>query len=112
MLADGEISEAADGYSRRRPHRHCRRAPRASTLFLDITEPTVGIEFGCGLHVLCISTHCPCGRIEVWNTTPRAQPQGLGNTLIEPRAGPENDNAEVRRKQRLGGLLSFYERAA
>ena len=38
--------------------------------------------------------------------------QGIGNRLIEPRAGPANDNAEVRRKQRLGGLLSFYERRA
>ncbi|MCA9610169.1 MAG: helix-turn-helix domain-containing protein [Myxococcales bacterium] len=38
--------------------------------------------------------------------------QGIGNTLIEPRAGPANDNAEVLRKQRLGGLLGFYERRA
>lgn len=35
---------------------------------------------------------------------------GLDNRLIEPRAGPANDNAEVRRKQRLGGLLCFYEK--
>lgn len=38
--------------------------------------------------------------------------QGIGNALIEPRAGPANDNGEVRRKRRLGGLLSFYERGA
>jgi transposase InsO family protein len=38
--------------------------------------------------------------------------QGLDNELIDPRAGPANDNAEVVRKQRLGGLLSFYERRA
>ncbi|HJL14440.1 MAG TPA: helix-turn-helix domain-containing protein [Sandaracinaceae bacterium LLY-WYZ-13_1] len=38
--------------------------------------------------------------------------QGLDNALIEPRAGPANDNAEVLRKRRLGGLLSFYERRA
>ena len=38
--------------------------------------------------------------------------QGLANELIEPRAGPANDNGEVHRKQRLGGLLSFYERRA
>jgi hypothetical protein len=38
--------------------------------------------------------------------------QGLDNRLIEPRAGPANDNAEVHRKRRLGGLLSFYERRA
>jgi len=38
--------------------------------------------------------------------------QGLDNQLIQPRAGPANDNANVQRKQRLGGLLSFYERSA
>ena len=38
--------------------------------------------------------------------------QGLGNELLEARAGPANDNGEVRRKQRLGGLLSFYSRRA
>ncbi len=38
--------------------------------------------------------------------------QGIGNALIEPRAGPANDNGEVLRKRRLGGLLSFYERRA
>jgi putative transposase len=38
--------------------------------------------------------------------------QGLDNELIAPRDGPANDNAEVVRKQRLGGLLSFYERRA
>lgn len=38
--------------------------------------------------------------------------QGLDNALIQPRAGPANDNGEVLRKQRLGGLLSFYERRA
>ena len=38
--------------------------------------------------------------------------QGLDNRLIEPRAGPANDNGQVQRKQRLGGLLSFYERRA
>ena len=36
--------------------------------------------------------------------------QGLDNRLLEPRAGPANDNGEIVRKQRLGGLLSFYER--
>ena len=38
--------------------------------------------------------------------------QGLDNQLIEPRASPANDNGEVHRKRRLGGLLSFYERRA
>ncbi len=38
--------------------------------------------------------------------------QGLDNALIQPRAGPANDNGEVIRKQRLGGLLNFYERRA
>jgi putative transposase len=38
--------------------------------------------------------------------------QGLDNALIDPRAGPVNDNAQVLRKQRLGGLLNFYHRGA
>ena len=38
--------------------------------------------------------------------------QGLDNALIQPRAGPANDNGEVIRKERLGGLLNFYERRA
>ncbi|MFK7991238.1 MAG: integrase core domain-containing protein, partial [Sandaracinaceae bacterium] len=38
--------------------------------------------------------------------------QGLDNALIQPRAGPANDNGGVIRKQRLGALLSFYESRA
>ena len=38
--------------------------------------------------------------------------QGIGNVLIEPRAGPANDNGPVRRKRRLGGLLNYYAREA
>jgi len=38
--------------------------------------------------------------------------QGLDNALIDPGAGPVNDNGPVLRKQRLGGLLSFYHRGA
>jgi len=38
--------------------------------------------------------------------------QGLDNALIDPRAGPVNDNGQVLRKQRLGGLLNFYHRGA
>lgn len=38
--------------------------------------------------------------------------QGLDNALLEPRAGPANDNGPVLRKQRLGGLLNFYYRGA
>jgi len=38
--------------------------------------------------------------------------QGLDNALIDPRAGPVNDNGPVLRKQRLGGLLNFYYRGA
>ena len=43
---------------------------------------------------------------------PERNHQGLDNRLLEPRAGPANDNGEVVRKQRLGGLLSFYESQA
>jgi len=38
--------------------------------------------------------------------------QGIGNALIDARASPANDNAPVKRRQRLGGVLSFYERRA
>ena len=39
---------------------------------------------------------------------------GIGNRLIEPAlAAPANDvNGVVRRRERLGGLLSFYHREA
>ena len=37
--------------------------------------------------------------------------QGLGNALIES-PGAANDNGRVRRRQRLGGLLSYYHREA
>ena len=40
--------------------------------------------------------------------------QGIGNRLIEPAlAAPANDvGGAVRRRERLGGLLSFYHREA
>jgi transposase InsO family protein len=38
--------------------------------------------------------------------------QGLENRLIQPSAGPANNNGRVRRRQRLGGLLNFYARRA
>ena len=38
--------------------------------------------------------------------------QGLENQLITRRAPPANDNAPVLRRERLGGLLSFYYRRA
>jgi hypothetical protein len=37
--------------------------------------------------------------------------QGLGNELIESPARANTDGV-VRRRQRLGGLLSYYDRAA
>lgn len=37
--------------------------------------------------------------------------QGLGNALIEPMM-PANLNGQVRRRERLGGLLNFYHRVA
>jgi len=36
--------------------------------------------------------------------------QGLENQLITPAAPPANDNAPIARRERLGGLLSFYHR--
>jgi hypothetical protein len=38
--------------------------------------------------------------------------QGLDNRLITKPAVPDNDNAPVARRERLGGLLSFYHRQA
>ena len=38
--------------------------------------------------------------------------QGLANRLIRPEAGHLDNRGEVQRRQRLGGLLSYYYRAA
>ena len=38
--------------------------------------------------------------------------QGLGNVLIEGAPSPANTNGRVERRERLGGLLNFYRRAA
>ena len=38
--------------------------------------------------------------------------QGLGNALIEGAPSPANTNGRVERRERLGGLLNFYTRAA
>jgi hypothetical protein len=38
--------------------------------------------------------------------------QGLGNVPIEGAPSPANINGRVERRERLGGLLNFYTRAA
>jgi hypothetical protein len=38
--------------------------------------------------------------------------QGLANALIVQRDATANDNGRVRRRKRIGGMLSFYHRAA
>ena len=38
--------------------------------------------------------------------------QGLANRLISPEAGHLDNKGEVQRRQRLGGLLNYYYRAA
>ena len=38
--------------------------------------------------------------------------QGLGNRLITPGAIPANSNGTIQRRQRLGGTLNYYQRAA
>ena len=38
--------------------------------------------------------------------------QGLGDALIERASVPANTNGRVERRERLGGLLNFYRRAA
>jgi putative transposase len=37
---------------------------------------------------------------------------GIGNQLLVPGSEPANGNGRVRRRERLGGLLSFYYRDA
>jgi hypothetical protein len=37
---------------------------------------------------------------------------GLANQLISPEAGHLDNAGEVQRRQRLGGMLSYYYRAA
>jgi putative transposase len=38
--------------------------------------------------------------------------QGLANELVVPRVSTANDNGRVKRNKRIGGMLSFYHRAA
>ena len=38
--------------------------------------------------------------------------QGLGNQLLEGARVPANTNGRIERRERLGGLLNFYTRAA
>jgi len=38
--------------------------------------------------------------------------QGLANRLISPEAGHLDHTGEAQRRQRLGGLLNYYDRAA
>jgi putative transposase len=38
--------------------------------------------------------------------------QGLANQLISPEAGHLGNTGEVQRRQRLGGMLNYYYRAA
>jgi hypothetical protein len=38
--------------------------------------------------------------------------QGLANQLISPEAGRLGSAGEVQRRQRLGGMLNYYYRAA
>jgi transposase InsO family protein len=38
--------------------------------------------------------------------------QGLANRIISPEAGHLGNEGEVQRRQRLGGMLNYYYRAA
>ena len=38
--------------------------------------------------------------------------QGLDNQLITPEPGIESHSGQVKRRKRLGGLLSYYHREA
>jgi putative transposase len=38
--------------------------------------------------------------------------QGLGNALIEPKAGLGSTRGDIRCRERLGGLLKYYYRDA
>ena len=38
--------------------------------------------------------------------------QGLGNRLLQPAADIEKRHDAIKRRQRLGGMLSYYHRPA
>ena len=38
--------------------------------------------------------------------------QGLGSRLITPETGPAKCHGPIQRRQRLGGMLNYYHRAA
>ncbi len=38
--------------------------------------------------------------------------QGLDNELLTPSSRPANPNGDVRRRERIGGLLKYYYREA
>ncbi len=38
--------------------------------------------------------------------------QGLSNRLIQPEFAPATSSAQIKRRQRLGGMLSYYHGAA
>jgi len=38
--------------------------------------------------------------------------QGLGKRLITPQANPTDSNGTIQQRQRLGGMLNYYHRAA
>ena len=52
-------------------------------------------------------------RTRVWGSLSHGQShQGLGNRLIGPDPGEALNAGDVKRRERLGGMLSFYHREA
>jgi putative transposase len=51
-------------------------------------------------------------RTAIQNFVPTINHQGLGNRLISPEPGHLGNSGEVQRRQRLGGMLNYYYRAA
>ena len=74
---------------------------------------------GCAIKEECLNKVIPLGERHLRRTVAEfvahyhgeRNHQGLGNELID-RLQPQPAHALVRRRQRLGGLLSFYYRAA
>jgi transposase InsO family protein len=67
---------------------------------LDRIVPWARRTFGVRFRSTCATNHAERNH------------QGLGNVLIEGAPSPANTNGRVERRERLGGLLNFYRRAA
>jgi putative transposase len=89
----------------------CLRLPARGPDLNSVAEP-----FVLSIKSECSSKLVPLGGIEYIERYHRERNhQGVGNRLLTPfeHAGrPANNNAPIERRERLGGLLNFYDRRA